>query len=62
MRRRKESIILAHARRKVMRTKKALAKEIRIQARAQEDLFDRQDLLALADKLEERVANGLSEE
>ena len=62
MRRRKESIILAHARRKVMRTMKALAKEIRIQARAQEDLFDRQDLLALADKLEKRVANGLSEE
>lgn len=62
MRRRKESIILAHARRKVMRTMKALAKEIRIQARAQEDLFDQQDLLALADKLEERVANGFSEE
>ena len=62
MRRRKESIILAHALRKVMRTMKALAKEIRIQARAQEDLFDQQDLLALADKLEERVANGLSEE
>lgn len=58
---RKESLTVVFARRKIMRTMGALAKEIRTQAKKEEDLFTRQDLLALADYLEERVQNGLGE-
>lgn len=58
---RKESLTVVFARRKIMRTMGALAKEIRTQAKEEEDLFTRQDLLALADYLEERVQNGLGE-